>query len=779
MASYLLPTMLSLCLIFCLHFSSATQSKMEIRMPNLRPSVEDYYVCTSIKVPSETYITQYEALADAGTAHHILLFGCDEPFSYDSSWECGATCKKRSSIMFAWAKNADPTKLPPDVGYHIGGHSGVNYIVMQVHYARALTKDDPPDQSGIALYTSTIKPNFTQGIFLMAANIGSIPPKQTVIYVCFTAAHLDVSCYFKSSKTIHPFAFRTHAHSLSTVISAYKRPAGHPQAKWEELGKGNPQWPQAFYPMKTKHTIQYNDIVVARCVYNSTSRDTDTHVGSKHTDEMCNFYMMYYTKGEAEYLQCGGNRIPSQAKDMPASSFELLPPNPKLDEQASGHHHHDHHGDGSSNSAVMTEVKGWYKAPADLKVGQVGGVDTNSEGHLVMFHRGSHVWDAAAFDGHEVYAKQADGAITENTLVEFNSSGNAIDSWGDNLFYLPHGITIDKDDNIWLTDVALHQVFKFTPANRNTPSLTLGQRFKPGSTETSFCKPTDVAVLSDGGFFVSDGYCNGRIMRFDKDGHLVRQWGSMAVKGLFSRKPAPNQFTVVHSLALDEARDLLCAADRNNNRMQCFQTESEFLYEYDASEGVFAIASRPKTGDMVMVTSNQNKDSGHLHLLRFSATSAELGGTFTPAEDKFHVLHDVAVSSDGSRAYIAQLSPPYVYQFSMSAETDSRQNSHQTHTFMGSSHREGSSVSSQNVPIVVAVMLIVPIACILITLLIYKIYTQKVRGSQGKFDMGNIFSGGTKRGDRVGFSPLATNEDQYTDDEDELSNEKQTFVVRP
>jgi len=66
---------------------------------------------------------------------------------------------------------------------------------------------------------------------------------------------------------------------------------------------------------------------------------------------MCNFYMMYYTKGEAEYLQCGGNRIPSQAKDMPASSFELLPPNPKLDEQASGHHHHDHHGDGSSNSA--------------------------------------------------------------------------------------------------------------------------------------------------------------------------------------------------------------------------------------------------------------------------------------------------------------------------------------------------------------------------------------------------------------------------------------------
>jgi len=57
--------------------------------------------------------------------------------------------------------------------------------------------------------------------------------------------------------------------------------------------------------------------------------------------------------------------------------------------------------------------------------------------------------------------------------------------------------------------------------------------------------------------------------------------------------------------------------------------------------------------------------------------------------------------------------------------------------------------------------------------------SEKVRGSQGKFDMGNIFSGGTKRGDRVGFSPLATNEDQYTDDEDELSNEKQTFVVRP
>ena len=71
-------------------------------------------------------------------------------------------------------------------------------------------------------------------------------------------------------------------------------------------------------------------------------------------------------------------------------------------------------------------------------------------------------------------------------------------------FYLPHGLTVDKQGNVWVTDVALHQVFRF-PKDSDIPDLTIGERFVPGNDPKHFCKPTDVAVLSTGEFFVADG----------------------------------------------------------------------------------------------------------------------------------------------------------------------------------------------------------------------------------------------------------------------------------
>ena len=73
-------------------------------------------------------------------------------------------------------------------------------------------------------------------------------------------------------------------------------------------------------------------------------------------------------------------------------------------------------------------------------------------------------------------------------------------------FYLPHGLTVDNEGNIWITDVAMHQVFKFHPSNLSKPILTLGVPFQPGHDHTHFCKPSAVAVAADGSsFFVADG----------------------------------------------------------------------------------------------------------------------------------------------------------------------------------------------------------------------------------------------------------------------------------
>lgn len=95
---------------------------------------------------------------------------------------------------------------------------------------------------------------------------------------------------------------------------------------------------------------------------------------------------------------------------------------------------------------------------------------------------------------------------------------------------MPHGLTIDHENNIWVTDVALHQVFKFNPLSKNSnlgsPVITLGTPFEPGNDETHFCKPTDVVVDSyTGDFYVSDGYCNSRIIKYDKTGKKLLSWG--------------------------------------------------------------------------------------------------------------------------------------------------------------------------------------------------------------------------------------------------------------
>ena len=98
-----------------------------------------------------------------------------------------------------------------------------------------------------------------------------------------------------------------------------------------------------------------------------------------------------------------------------------------------------------------------------------------------------------------------------------------------NGFYLPHGLSTDHEGNVWLTDVALHQVFKFPAGGSDTPLLTLGEKLTPGSDKDHFCKPTDVAVdPNTGNFFVADGYCNGRIMKFSPQGDFLMEWGKMA-----------------------------------------------------------------------------------------------------------------------------------------------------------------------------------------------------------------------------------------------------------
>jgi len=93
---------------------------------------------------------------------------------------------------------------------------------------------------------------------------------------------------------------------------------------------------------------------------------------------------------------------------------------------------------------------------------------------------------------------------------------------------MPHGITVDCENNVWLTDVGLHQVFKFGPSSKNSSGnllMVLGTAFEPGNDFDKFCKPTSVAVVTNGEFYVADGYCNSRIIKFSAEGRVLLEWG--------------------------------------------------------------------------------------------------------------------------------------------------------------------------------------------------------------------------------------------------------------
>ena len=112
--------------------------------------------------------------------------------------------------------------------------------------------------------------------------------------------------------------------------------------KYTEIAKGNPQWPQAFYPMKELQTVDPGEFLTARCTYDSTGRDRDTQIGGTAGDEMCNLYIMYYfNKGKSFFNVCGWEEDPGITENLPEDSDTPLPFNAELEEHAK----HRHKGD--------------------------------------------------------------------------------------------------------------------------------------------------------------------------------------------------------------------------------------------------------------------------------------------------------------------------------------------------------------------------------------------------------------------------------------------------
>ena len=162
-------------------------------------------------------------------------------------------------------------------------------------------------------------------------------------------------------------------------------------------------------------------------------------------------------------------------------------------------------------------------------------------------------------------------------ILKFDENGNLAKSFGAGMFVLPHGLSVDRAGNVWVTDGVGkdgkgHQVFKFSPDGKLL--MTLGKAGVAGSGPDEFNAPSAVLVAPNGDIFVADGHggdTNARIVKFDPAGKFIKTWGR---KGT-----APGEFDIPHALAMD-TRGRLFVADRRNNRIQIFDQEGNFIDQW-------------------------------------------------------------------------------------------------------------------------------------------------------------------------------------------------------
>ncbi|XP_065776553.1 peptidyl-glycine alpha-amidating monooxygenase isoform X8 [Muntiacus reevesi] len=649
---------------------------LDIRMPGVTPKQSDTYFCMSVRLPmdEEAFVIDFKPRASMDTVHHMLLFGCNMPASTGNYWFCDeGTCTDKANILYAWARNAPPTRLPKGVGFRVGGETGSKYFVLQVHYGDiSAFRDNHKDCSGVSLHLTRLPQPLIAGMYLMMSVDTVIPPGGKVV-------NSDISCHYKKYP-MHVFAYRVHTHHLGKVVSGYRVRNG----QWTLIGRQSPQLPQAFYPAEHPVDVSFGDVLAARCVFTGEGRTEVTHIGGTSSDEMCNLYIMYYmeAKHAVSFMTCTQNVAPDVFRTIPP---EANIPIPVKSDMVMMHGHHKETENKDKTSPLQQPKREEEVLEQDFHVeealdwpgvyllpGQVSGVALDPQNNLVIFHRGDHVWDGNSFDSKFVYQQRGLGPIEEDTILVIDPNNAAVlQSSGKNLFYLPHGLSIDKDGNYWVTDVALHQVFKLDPHGKEGPLLTLGRSMQPGSDQNHFCQPTDVAVDPDTGtIYVSDGYCNSRLVQFSPSGKFITQWGEASPES----DPKPGQLRVPHSLALVPPLGQLCVADRENGRIQCFKTDTkEFVREIkhpSFGRNVFAISYIP--GLLFAVNGKpyfEDQEPVRGFVMNFS--SGEIIDVFKPVRKHFDMPHDIAASEDGT-VYVGDAHANTVWKFTSTEKMEHR-----------------------------------------------------------------------------------------------------------
>lgn len=271
-------------------------------------------------------------------------------------------------------------------------------------------------------------------------------------------------------------------------------------------------------------------------------------------------------------------------------------------------------------------VENWAQLPKGWNLGECSGVDVDKNDNVWVFNRGAH------------------------PVIQFDKNGKVLQSWDQMPVSSSHGIRVDPEGNVWTIDVQAHRILKLNP-NGRVMMVIGGVRGAAGKEDTkdAFNQPTDVIFAPNGDFFVSDGYVNSRVVKYNKDGDYLMQWGK---KGT-----GDGEFNLVHDVALD-SHGLLYVADRTNARVQIFDQNGRFKSKWTDIGAPWGLYFVPRENAMYMC------DGVNDRVVKLNMDGQILGvlGSHGKAQGKFDFPHNLAVDSSGA-IYVAEIKNWRVQKF--------------------------------------------------------------------------------------------------------------------
>jgi len=242
------------------------------------------------------------------------------------------------------------------------------------------------------------------------------------------------------------------------------------------------------------------------------------------------------------------------------------------------------------------ECQSWGQLPEGRTWGNVTGVGIDRHGNVWVVDRCG--------------VKTKDPCVHSNVapIMEFDSTGKFLKSFGAGIFVSPHSLYVDRNDNVWVADETAkdgkgNQVIEFSPEGKVL--LTLGTAGVYGVGPDTFSGVVDMVVAPNGDIFVADGHqfppnTNTRVMKFSKDGKFIKAWGKPGTT-------APGEFQELHAIAMDSTGRVF-VGDRANGRIQIFDQDGKFLdqwKQFGQPRGIFIDAK-----DTMYVTNQAVSDSG-------------------------------------------------------------------------------------------------------------------------------------------------------------------------